>query len=75
VTVGAFLAFAEALRRYAVGIDGPILFVRPKWQPVGGVVPWLVINLAATSLLAGALWWTRSRSASASRILVDVRDD
>ena len=68
VTVGAFLAFAEALRRYAVGIDGPILFFRPKWQPVGGVAPWLVSNLAATSLLAGALWWTRRRPASVSGI-------
>ena len=59
-TAGSFLAFAEALRRYAVGVNGPILFVHPTWQPPGGVIAWLVVALAATSMFAGALCWTRS---------------
>jgi hypothetical protein len=66
MTTGAFLAFAEALRRYAVGVNGPILFIHPRWQPVGGVDPWLVINLAATSLFAGALWHLRPSPSSTS---------
>lgn len=54
--VASFLGCDEALRRYAVGVNGPILFFHPRWQPAGGVITWLVVNLAATSLLAGALW-------------------
>lgn len=65
VIVASFLAFAEALRRYAVGVDGPIVFVHPKWQPVGGVVVWLGVNLVATTLLAGALWRIRPRPSGA----------
>jgi hypothetical protein len=64
--MAAFLSFAEALRRYAVGVDGPILFFHPKWQPVGGVVAWLVVNLLATSLLAGSLWWVCARMSESS---------
>jgi hypothetical protein len=60
VVVAAFLAFAEALRRYAVGVNGPLVFVHPRWQPAGGVVTWLAVNLAGTSLLAAALWRLRS---------------
>jgi hypothetical protein len=63
--VASFLAFAEALRRYAVGVDGPIAYLDPKWQPPGGVVCWLSINLVATVTLAAALWWL-ARSANRS---------
>jgi hypothetical protein len=56
VPVAAFLAFAEALRRYAVGVDGPIVYLHPAWQPPGGVVCWLCVNLIATVAFAAALW-------------------
>jgi hypothetical protein len=53
----SFLAFAEALRRYAVGVDGPIAYLHPDWQPPGGVACWLCINLAGSVAFAGVLWW------------------
>jgi hypothetical protein len=60
--IAAFLAFAEALRRYAVGVDGPIVYLHPAWQPPGGVVLWLCVNLAATASLVAALSWLASRA-------------
>jgi hypothetical protein len=62
VPVAAFLAFAEALRRYAVGINGPIVYLHPAWQPPGGVVCWISINLVATAAFAAALWRLSRRS-------------
>lgn len=39
-------------RRYAVGANGPILFVgRAEWQPPLGWAAWLVVVIFATSLL------------------------
>jgi hypothetical protein len=49
--VASFLAFAEALRRYAVGTAGPIDFLGSRWQPTGGSIVDLVwFAVVATAL-------------------------
>lgn len=63
VSVGGILAFAEVLRRYAVGVNGPILFVDHGWTPLEGDVGALIWFVVATIVLAGLLgrWASRRR--------------
>lgn len=49
------LAFAQALRRYVVGSDGPIWFpFHEVWHPP---VPSLLLLVMFTAGAAGAFWW------------------
>jgi hypothetical protein len=47
----AFAAFAEALRRYAVGVKGPIDYLQGAWQP-----PFGATTLTVAALVVIALW-------------------
>ena len=49
LAVAAFAAFAEALRRYAVGVGGPIIYLQGSWQPPFGAT---TLTIAAFVLLA-----------------------
>jgi len=55
--VAQFLAFYEALRRYAVGTAGPIFgfLLHPSWHPAIGIVPALVLEFLALVALYGML--------------------
>lgn len=55
---GGLVAVLHALslyynaRRYAVGVDGPLLFLgRSLWRPEWGWAPWLLLGAAAAALL------------------------
>jgi len=53
--LGQFLAYAEFLQRYTVGIDGPLLFaLDPVWRPPVPAVLLLLVVLIGVSLF-GAL--------------------
>jgi hypothetical protein len=53
--VAQFLAFAQALRRYAVGSKGPVWFVsHERWAPP---VPSLALIAVYGLVTAAALWW------------------
>ena len=49
LAVAAFAAFAEALRRYAVGVGGPIDYLQGSWQPPFGAT---ALTIAAFVLIA-----------------------
>lgn len=50
-------AFAGTMRRYAVGLQGPVDFLSARWHPPFGDVLWLLVELVAAlataALLAG----------------------
>jgi hypothetical protein len=50
VAFAAFAAFAEALRRYAVGVKGPIDYLRGAWQPPLGATALTVAALVVLAL-------------------------
>jgi hypothetical protein len=50
VACAAFAAFAQALRRYAVGVKGPIDYLRGAWQPPLGATALTVAALVALAL-------------------------
>jgi hypothetical protein len=50
VACAAFAAFAEALRRYAVGVKGPIDYLRGRWQPPLGATALTVAALVVLAL-------------------------
>jgi hypothetical protein len=52
LAVAAFAAFAEALRRYAVGVKGPIDYLQGAWQPPFGATTLTVAALVVIALLA-----------------------
>jgi hypothetical protein len=56
LALGSALAFAGTLRRYAVGIQGPLDFFSSRWHPPLGFVVLLLLEVAAaaatTALLA-----------------------
>jgi hypothetical protein len=54
VALAQFLAFYEALRRYAVGTHGAIFgfITHPSWHPAIGIVPALLLELLAVIALA-----------------------
>jgi Predicted membrane protein (DUF2142) len=55
LAVGQILAYAQALRRYAVGADGPPwFFPHARWEPP---VPSLVLILGYSLATAVAMWW------------------
>ncbi|HEX2148600.1 MAG TPA: hypothetical protein VHI31_00285, partial [Actinomycetota bacterium] len=48
-------AWFTAARRYAVGLDGPALFLQaPVWSPPGGWVVWALVAAVAAGLLVAA---------------------
>jgi hypothetical protein len=63
------LALYTNARRYAVGVPGPLVFLRrEEWSPPLGWVPWLVVAcLAAASLVVAALWAVRSATTPPAR--------
>ena len=54
--VAQILAFGEALRRYTVGINGPIFFFwsSESWTPP---VPSALLVVGYLVLMAGLVWW------------------
>jgi len=64
IGAGNFLSFCEALRRYAVGTNGPLDYFHGPWAPPGGALALTLFFLVATVLLLGAAAhvsgvWTR----------------
>jgi Predicted membrane protein (DUF2142) len=48
-----FVGWYSNGHRYAVGLDGPWLFVgRAAWNPAGGWIPWMILAAAGALLLA-----------------------
>jgi Predicted membrane protein (DUF2142) len=55
LAVGQVLAFAQALRRYAVGADGPLwFFPDARWEPP---VPALLLVIGFSAVIALTIWW------------------
>ena len=52
LAVAAFAAFAEALRRYATGVKGPINYLAGSWQPPFGATALTVAALVLLALMA-----------------------
>lgn len=52
VAVGDLAAFAEALRRYAVGVTGPLDYLHSRWHPPGSLLALTLGTLVAVALLA-----------------------
>jgi hypothetical protein len=78
LAVAQVLAFAEALRRYAVGANGLLWFFRhEQWSPP---VPSLVLVIGFAAAIAATLWWmvlapsgltgTGGRRSSGTRVAV-----
>jgi hypothetical protein len=63
VSVAHVLAFAQNLRRYSVGYDGPIQFWKnPQWSPP--VSPAL-LTIGYTIVVIGFVWWVLAKAGSA----------
>jgi hypothetical protein len=59
VGFGQFLAFAQDLRRYTVGVDGPLAyFQRPQWNPP---LPPLLLTIAYAVAVAAFVAWLLGR--------------
>ncbi len=56
VTLGSFLAFAEALRRYSVGVTGPLDYFHGRWSPPWGALTLTLGYLAVSALFVAFLW-------------------
>ena len=55
LTIGHVLAFAQMLRRYTVGVDGPIwFFPEARWDPP---VPSLALVFGYSIVIAVTMWW------------------
>lgn len=54
--LASLLGYLETLRRYAVGINGPIDFLHGAWHPPQGFVLAVLCYLAAAGLLVVLLW-------------------
>ena len=69
VTVGSasFLAFAEVLRRYAVGESGPLDYLHGAWRPPFGALSLTIIYLLVTLLFAGLLWYLATHELPSDR--------
>ena len=52
LAVAAFAAFAEALRRYAVGVGGPINYLQGSWQPPFGATTLTIVAFVLLALMA-----------------------
>ncbi|MHB8340783.1 MAG: DUF2142 domain-containing protein, partial [Mycobacteriales bacterium] len=52
VAIGQLATFARGLRRYSVGLAGPILPLHPSWQPPLGLIPLELLFLAAVTVAA-----------------------
>jgi hypothetical protein len=65
VVVAQTFAFWQMLRRYSVGLTGPLLFwVEPRWTPP---LPTLFLALAFPMALMALVWWTLVRGAEPAR--------
>jgi len=64
VGFGQFLAFAQDLRRYTVGIDGPIAyFQRAQWNPP---LPPLLLTVAYALTVTAFVAWLLGRPTDAA---------
>lgn len=54
---GQVAAFAEALRRNAVGLGGPINYLNGPWRPPGGALLLTVLDVLEWIAVAVVLWW------------------
>jgi hypothetical protein len=61
ISLGGFLAFAEALRQYAVGLPGPLDYLHGRWSPPLGALALTIVYLIATVLFTGFLWHLGNR--------------
>ena len=57
ITLGSFLAFAEALRRYTVGVTGPLDYFHGPWSPPWGALTLTLGYLAGSALFTAFLWY------------------
>jgi hypothetical protein len=65
LVVAHTFAFWQMLRRYSVGLTGPLLFwVEPQWTPP---VPTLFLVVAFPSAMTALVWWTLVRGAERPR--------
>jgi hypothetical protein len=63
-----FVGLYENARRYAVGLDGPIFFLRHSdWHPVLGWPPWLLIGAVGAALLVASVLSCRPELPVAAR--------
>jgi hypothetical protein len=66
VPVVQVTALLQNARRYAVGQDGPVLFLSSAaWQPGLGWVPWIALGAVGAVLLAGVMASTIERTTAA----------
>jgi hypothetical protein len=56
IGVAQFGAFAEALRRYTVGVHGPIDYLHGVWQPPLGALALTTIGLFVVAFYVAFLW-------------------
>ncbi len=67
VGVAQLVAFYVALRRYVVGVEGPVWFLgREGWEPP--LPPWLLLLAFTTSLGATGWWLLRSTGSAAGAL-------
>jgi hypothetical protein len=61
LVVAQTFAFWQMLRRYTVGLAGPLLFwVEPRWTPP---LPTLFLAIAFPTVMMALVWWTLVRGA------------
>jgi hypothetical protein len=74
-----FVAFYEALRRYAVGTKGPIFgfLTHPKWHPAIGIFGALALGAVAIAAVSSTYWLAvRARPSTAideARVATDTK--
>jgi hypothetical protein len=56
IGVAQMFAFAQALRRYTVGLAGPLDFLRGSWQPPLGAPGLSALSVLAIALLMAWVW-------------------
>jgi hypothetical protein len=65
VAVAQTFAFWQMLRRYTVGLTGPLVFwVEPRWTPP---LPPLFLAVAFPTVMVALVWWTLVRGAEPAR--------
>jgi Predicted membrane protein (DUF2142) len=70
-----FVAFYEALRRYAVGTKGPIFgfLTHPKWHPAIGILGALALGAVALAAVSSTYWLAvRARPIDEAQVPTDT---
>lgn len=73
LAIGQVAAFAQAIRRYSVGSNGPLLFWRNAiWEPP---IPSLLLIAAFSLAILAWIWWCQPRESELARMPDGVEDD